>query len=75
MDNLLKIKNLSVSFNLENKVSQAIKNISLNVERKKTLELYKVGEEYALDKLHKFIDQKILVYKEKRDFGEKDELG
>ena len=48
--------------------SDEVENISLNAERKKTLELYEVGEEYALDKLHKFIDQKILVYKEKRDF-------
>ena len=45
-----------------------VENISLNAERKKTLELYRAGEEYALDKLDKFIDQKILMYKEKRDF-------
>ena len=45
-----------------------VENISLNAERKKTLELYETGEEYALDKLDKFIDQKILMYKEKRDF-------
>ena len=43
-------------------------NLQLNAERKKTLELYEVGGEYALDKLDKFIDQKILMYKEKRDF-------
>ena len=48
--------------------SDEVENISLNAERKKTLELYEVGEEYALDKLDKFIDQKILMYKEKRDF-------
>ena len=42
MDNLLKIKNLSVSFNLENKVSQAIKNISLNVAKGEALGI--VGE-------------------------------
>ena len=48
--------------------SDEVENISLNTERKKTLELYRVGEEYALDKLEKFIDQKILLYKEKRDF-------
>ena len=48
--------------------SDEVENISLNAERKKTLELYGVGEEYALDKLDKFIDQKILMYKEKRDF-------
>ena len=48
--------------------SDEVENISLNAERKKTLELYEAGEEYALDKLDKFIDQKILMYKEKRDF-------
>ena len=48
--------------------SDVVKNISLNAERKKTLELYKVGEEYALDKLDKFIDHKIHSYKEKRDY-------
>ena len=48
--------------------SDEVENISLNEERKKTLELYRVGEEYALDKLYEFIDQKILMYKEKRDF-------
>ena len=48
--------------------SDEVENISLNAERKKTLELYRVGEEHALDKLYKFIDQKILMYKEKRDF-------
>jgi deoxyribodipyrimidine photo-lyase len=48
--------------------SSEVKNISLNTERKKTLELYRAGEEYALDKLEKFIDQKIFLYKEKRDF-------
>ncbi len=48
--------------------SDEIENISLNAERKKTLELYIAGEEYALEKLDNFIDQKILTYKEKRDF-------
>ena len=48
--------------------SDEVENISLNEERKKILDLYRVGEEYALDKLDEFIDQKILVYKEKRDF-------
>ena len=48
--------------------SDEVENISLSAERKKTLELYEAGEEYALDKLDKFIDQKILMYKEKRDF-------
>ena len=48
--------------------SDEVKNISLKAERKNILELYRVGEEYALDKLDKFIDQKILTYKEKRDF-------
>ena len=48
--------------------SDEVENIYLNAERKKTLELYEAGEEYALDKLNKFIDQKILMYKEKRDF-------
>ena len=48
--------------------SDEVENIFLNADRKKTLELYRVGEEYALDKLDKFIDQKILMYKEKRDF-------
>ena len=48
--------------------SDEVENISLSAERKKTLDLYEAGEEYALDKLDKFIDQKILMYKEKRDF-------
>ena len=48
--------------------SDEVENIPLNEERKKILDLYKVGEECALDKLDEFIDQKILVYKEKRDF-------
>ncbi len=42
MDNLLKIKNLSVSFNINNKVSQAVKNISLNVGKGEALGI--VGE-------------------------------
>ena len=45
-----------------------VENIALNAERKKIFELYRVGEEHALDKLDKFIDQKILMYKENRDF-------
>ena len=48
--------------------SDKVENIPLNEERKKILDLYRVGEEYALDKLDEFIDQKILVYKQKRDF-------
>ena len=48
--------------------SDAVENIPISSERKKIIELYKIGEEYALDKLDKFIDHKILVYKEKRDF-------
>ena len=38
------------------------------MQKEKNFELYEAGEEYALDKLNKFIDQKILMYKEKRDF-------
>ena len=45
-----------------------VENISLNIERKKILEIYKIGEEYALEKLDKFIDHKIHLYKEKRDY-------
>ena len=48
--------------------SDAVENISLKAERKNILELYRVGEEYALDKLDKFIDSKIHSYKEKRDY-------
>ena len=48
--------------------SDVVESISLKAERKNILELYRVGEEYARDKLNKFIDQKILFYKEKRDF-------
>ena len=33
MNDLLKINNLSVSFNVDNKVYQAVKNISLNIAR------------------------------------------
>ena len=32
------------------------------------MELYKAGEEYALDKLDEFIDHKIHAYKDKRDY-------
>ncbi len=42
MDNLLKIKNLSVSFNVENKITKAVKNISLNVAKGEALGI--VGE-------------------------------
>ena len=31
MNDLLKINNLSVSFNIDNKVYQAVKNLSLNI--------------------------------------------
>ena len=33
MENLLKINNLSVSFKIENRISSAVKNISLNVAK------------------------------------------
>ena len=42
MDNLLKIKNLSVSFNVEDKITKAVKNISLNVAEGEALGI--VGE-------------------------------
>ena len=42
MDNLLKINNLSVSFNIENKVLSAVKNISLDVAKGEALGI--VGE-------------------------------
>ena len=42
MDNLLKINNLSVSFHIENKVSSAVKNISLDVAKGEALGI--VGE-------------------------------
>ena len=48
--------------------SDEVEHISLSAERKNILELYKIGEEYALDKLDKFIDLKIRSYKDKRDF-------
>ena len=48
--------------------SDEVEYISLRAERKNILELYKTGEEYALDKLDKFIDLKIRSYKDKRDF-------
>ena len=37
MGNLLKISNLSVSFNLEKKVHMAVKNISLDVAKGEAL--------------------------------------
>ena len=37
MENILKINNLSVSFNIENKVSSAVKNISLDVAKGEAL--------------------------------------
>ena len=52
--------------------SDEVENISLNIDRKKILEIYKIGEEYALEKLDKFIDHKIHSYKEKRDYPAKD---
>ena len=42
MDKLLKINNLSVSFNIENKISSAVKNISLDVAKGEALGI--VGE-------------------------------
>ena len=42
MDNLLTINNLSVSFNIENKVSPAVRNISLNLAKGEALGI--VGE-------------------------------
>ena len=48
--------------------SDEVENIFISAERKKILELYTIGEEYALDKLDKFIDHKIHSYKEKRDY-------
>ena len=42
MDNLLTINNLSVSFNIENKVSAAVRNISLNLAKGEALGI--VGE-------------------------------
>ena len=42
MDNLLKIKNLSVSFNVEDKITKAVKNISLDVAKGEALGI--VGE-------------------------------
>ena len=37
MNDLLKINNLSVSFNVDNKVYQAVKNISLNIAQGEAL--------------------------------------
>ena len=48
--------------------SDEVEGISLRAERKNILELYRAGEENALDKLDKFIDHKIHSYKEKRDY-------
>ena len=48
--------------------SDEVEGISLKAERKNILELYRAGEENALDKLDKFIDHKIHSYKEKRDY-------
>ena len=42
MNDLLKINNLSVSFNVDNKVYQAVKNISLNIAQGEALGI--VGE-------------------------------
>ena len=42
MDNLLKIKNLSVSFNVEDKITKAVKNLSLNLGKGEALGI--VGE-------------------------------
>ena len=65
-----KIKILGFPKKQKNKIwaSDEVKNISLNAERKSILELYATGEEYALYKLDEFIDHKILLYKEKRNF-------
>jgi len=48
--------------------SDEVENISISEKRKKILGLYKIGEEHALDKLDKFIDDKIHSYKDKRDY-------
>ena len=42
MDNLLKIQNLSVSFNVEDKITKAVKNLSLNLGKGEALGI--VGE-------------------------------
>ena len=42
MNDLLKINNLSVSFNVDNKVYQAVKNLSLNIAQGEALGI--VGE-------------------------------
>jgi len=45
MNDLLKINNLSVSFNVDNKVYQAVKNISLNIAQGEALK----GKKYIHD--------------------------
>ena len=42
MNDLLKINNLSVSFNVDNKIINAVKNISLNIKKGEALGI--VGE-------------------------------
>ena len=65
-----KIEILGLPKKQNNKVleSDEIEDFSLKPERKNILELYKAGEEYALDKLDEFIDHKIHSYKAKRDY-------
>ncbi len=48
--------------------SDKIQSLEMSVERMNILKLYEVGEENALTKLEKFVENKILSYKEKRDF-------
>ena len=52
MDNLLKINNLSVSFHIENKVSSAVKNISLDVAKGEALGI--VGNQGVVSLLRHF---------------------
>lgn len=65
-----KIEILGFPKKQKNKIleSDEVENISLKTERKSILELYAIGEEYALYKLDEFINHKILLYKEKRNF-------
>tara|TARA_Y100000816_G_C26100796_1_gene583317 strand:- start:1694 stop:3085 length:1392 start_codon:yes stop_codon:yes gene_type:complete len=65
-----KIEVLGLPKKQKNKIqnSDTLKNIDLTENQKSILKLYPIGEERAQNKLRDFIDQKILEYKEKRDF-------
>ena len=48
--------------------SDQVELFQLDEEKQNILKLYNVGEDYALDRLSKFTERKILDYKDTRDF-------